>query len=172
MPGHTKFIAARFAAACVVFPTEVFRRFGLLCMLLTATAFAQVDKIEFQMLSVPSNLNVSEGRSSAVIRSERDWNIWVGNLPEIPESLPSVDFDHYTLLVANAGYKINGPYEVKFDSVTDAGNAIVVHVSVTGPANCPAQPQAGHYVAMAVIPRTDKPVQFDVSTGNSACQRR
>jgi hypothetical protein len=146
-------------------------KFALLSVILVATAIAQTQKIEFQTLPVPSNLNVSESRSSAVIRSTRDWKIWVSNLPDIPENLPTIDFDHYTLLVANAGYKANGPYDVKFDSVTDAGNIILVHVSVTGPAICPAQPQAAHYVAMAVIPRTDKPVQFDVSAGNSACRK-
>jgi hypothetical protein len=146
-------------------------KFALLIVMLAATAIAQTEKIEFQMLPIPSNLNVSESRSSAVIRSARDWNIWVSNLPDIPENLPTIDFEHYTLLVANAGYKANGPYDVKFDSVTDAGNAIIVHVSVTGPVSCPAQPQAAHYVAMAVIPRTDKPIQFNVSTGNSACRR-
>jgi hypothetical protein len=146
-------------------------RFALLTVMLAAIAIAQAEKIEFQTLPIPSDLNVSESRSSAVIRSARDWNIWVSNLPGIPDNLPTVDFEHYTLLVANAGYKANGPYDVKFDSVTDAGNTIIVHVSVTGPVSCPAQPQAGHYVAMAVIPRTDKPIQFDVSTGNSACRR-
>jgi len=144
---------------------------ALLTLMLAAAALAQTEKIDFQLLPVPSNLNVSESRSSAVIRSARDWTVWVGNLPEIPENLPTVDFDHYTLLIANAGYKANGPYDVKFDSVTDAGNAIRVHVTVTGPVSCPAQPQAGHYVAMAVIPRTDKPIQFDVSAGNSACRK-
>jgi hypothetical protein len=94
-------------------------------------AIAQTEKIEFQMLPIPSNLNVSESRSSAVIRSARDWNIWVSNLPDIPENLPAIDFEHYTLLVANAGYKANGPYDVKFDSVTDTGNTILVHVSHT-----------------------------------------
>jgi hypothetical protein len=146
-------------------------KFVLLTVMLAATAIAQTQKIEFQMLPIPPNFNVSESRSSAVIRSARDWNIWVSNLPAIPESLPTIDFEHFTLLVANAGYKANGPYDVKFDSVTDTGNTIIVHVSVTGPVSCPAQPQAGHYVAMAVIPRTDKPIQFDVSTGNSACRR-
>jgi hypothetical protein len=144
---------------------------ALLTVMLAATAIAQTQKIEFQMLPTPANLNVSESRSSAVIRSARDWNLWVINLPEVPDNLPTIDFEHYTLLVANAGYKANGPYDVNFDSVTDTGNTIVVHVSVTGPVSCPAQPQAGHYVAMAVIPRTDKPIQFDVSTGNSACRR-
>ena len=144
---------------------------ALLALTLAASAIAQSGQITFQTLPVPPNLNISDRHSDAVIRTERDWNSWVGNLPEVVENLPAVDFEQYTLLVANAGYKTNGPYEVKFDSVTDTGNLVRVHVSVTGPASCPAEPQAGHYVAMVIIPRTDKPVQFDVSTVNSGCRR-
>jgi hypothetical protein len=145
---------------------------ALVTLVLAANAIAQSGQIPFQMLTVPPNLNVSESRSSAVIRSTQDWNVWINNLPEMAESLPTVDFEQYTLLVVNAGYKINGPYEVKFDSVADAGNTIRVHVSVTGPTSCPKESVAGHYVSMAIIPRTDKPIEFDVSTRDSACARR
>jgi hypothetical protein len=145
---------------------------ALVTLLLGASAIAQSGEVAFQMLTVPSNLNVSDSRSSAVIRSTRDWNVWINNLPDVPENLPSVDFEQYTLLVVNAGYKTSGPYDVKFDSVIDAGNSVRVHVSVTGPESCPKEPQSGHYVAMAIIPRTDKSIQFDVSTRDSACARR
>jgi hypothetical protein len=149
-------------------PLEV----ALVTVMLAASAIAQSGQISFQMLTVPSNLNVSDSRSSAVIRSTRDWNVWINNLPDVAENLPTVDFEQYTLLVVNAGYKTSGPYDVKFDSITDAGNSVRVHVSVTGPESCPKEPQSGHYVAMAIIPRTDKPIQFDVSTRDSACARR
>jgi hypothetical protein len=151
------------------------RRLGislLLAVLAASIAAAQEGKIEFRVLTVPPNLNISDSHSNAVIRSRRDWNTWVNNLREVPEDLPMVDFEQYTLLIANAGYKANGPYEVKFDSITDMPNEIRVHVAVTGPEICPAEPQAGHYVAMAIVPRTDKPVQFDVTTKNSTCPRR
>src|ERR1700675_2765754 len=151
---------------------KTFRLLGialLAAMLAAASATAQEEKIEFQVLKVPPNLNISDSHSNAVIRSNRDWNTWLFNLREVPQKLPSVDFEHYTLLIANAGYKTNGPYEVKFDSVTDTPNEVRVHVTVTGPVSCPAVPEVGHYVAMAVFPRTDKPIQFDVTTINSTC---
>jgi len=143
----------------------------LLTLMLAAAAAAQEGKIEFQVLVVPPNLYISDSHSNAVIRSARDWKTWVVNLRTVPENLPSVDFEKYTLLIANAGYKTNGPYDVKFDSVTDTPNEIRVHITVSSPATCPAVPEAGHYVAMAVFPRTDKPVQFDVTTKNSICPR-
>jgi len=151
---------------------EPLRLLGILfftSMLAAAPAMTEEEKIAFQVLTVPPNLNISDSHSNAVIRSNRDWNTWVFNLREVPQKLPAVDFEHYTLLIANAGYKTNGPYEVKFDSVTDMPNEVRVHVTVTGPLVCPAVPEAGHYVAMAVFPRTDKPIQFDVTTINSAC---
>src|SRR5208282_831624 len=98
----------------------------LASILAAASAAAQEVKIEFQVLTVPPNLNISDSHSNAVIRSNRDWTIWVGNLREVPDSLPSVDFEKYTLLISNAGYKSNGPYEVKFDSVTDLPNEVRV----------------------------------------------
>ena len=141
-------------------------------MLAAAGTTAQEAKIEFQAIKVPPNLNISDSHSNAVIRSNRDWNTWVNNLREVPESLPTVDFEQYTLLIANAGYKSNGPYDVKFDSVTDWPNEVRVHVTVSGPVSCPAAPEAGHYAAMVVVPRTDKPIQFDVTTRNSTCPPR
>jgi hypothetical protein len=145
---------------------------SLLISFAAGMAWAQEGKIEFRVLTVPPNLNISDSHSNAVIRSRRDWNTWVGNLPEVPEDLPTVDFEQYTLLIANAGYKTNGPYEVKFDSITELPNEIRVHITVAGPAVCPAETEAGHYAAMVILPRTDKPVQFDVTTRNSTCQRR
>jgi hypothetical protein len=141
----------------------------LISVLATAIAAAQEGKIEFRVLAVRPNLNVSDSHSNAVIRSRRDWVTWVNNLREVPEDLPIVDFDQYTLLIANAGYKTNGPYDVKFESITDMPNEVRVHVTVTGPVVCPTEPEAGHYVAMAIFPHTDKPVQFDVTTKSSTC---
>ena len=145
---------------------------SLPALTLAAGAIAQTGEVSFQTLPVPANLNISERHSNAVIRSARDWNVWLNNLPNDVEDLPTVDFERYTLLVSNAGYKTNGPYDVKFDSVTDTGDIVRVHVSVSGPVSCPAEPQAAHYVAMALIPRTAKPIQFDVSTVSSTCRAR
>ena len=143
----------------------------LIVWMLGASARAEDGRIDFQVLPVPPTLGLPDARSNFVIRSAQEWNAWLDKLTDVVEPLPSVDFERYTLLVANAGYKPHGPVAVKFDSVTDTGNEIRVHVSVAGPARCPPSPEPGHYAAMALIPQTDKPIQFDVSTGNSACRR-
>jgi hypothetical protein len=74
--------------------------------------------------------------------------------------------------VINAGYKTNGPFEIKINSITDAGNEVRVRVTVTGPVPCPPAPVAGQYFALVVIAQTDKPVQFDMSSSGSSCPRK
>jgi hypothetical protein len=145
---------------------------ALLVGLLGATAAAEEAKIDFQLLPPPRNIRLSDGHSNTVIRSTQEWIDWLGNLPEGVENLPSIDFDRYTLLVINAGYKTNGPFEIKIGSITDTGNEVRVRISVTGPSPCPRAPEAGQYFAMAVIPQTDKPIQFDMSSSGSNCPRK
>jgi len=145
---------------------------ALLIGALAAIAAADEAKIDFQLLLPPRNIRLYDGHSNTVIRSTQEWSDWLGNLPEGVENLPSIDFERYTLLVINAGYKTNGPFEIKINSISDTGNEIHVRVSVTGPAQCPQAPQAGQYFAMVLIPQTDKPVQFDMSSSGSNCSRK
>jgi hypothetical protein len=138
-------------------------------LVLAAAATAQDGKIDFQVLPIPRSLGLPDGHSNVVIRSAQDWNTWINNLTDVAEPLPTIDFERYTVLVANAGYKTHGPVVVTFDSITDAVNVVRVHISVTSPITCPPVPETGHYAAMALIPRTDKPIQFDVSSRDTAC---
>ena len=140
----------------------------LLSALVAATA-ADDDKVPFQVLSLPPTLGLPDRHENFVIRSPQQWDFWANNLTAVAEDLPSIDFEHFTALIASAGYKEHGPVVVTFDSITDTGNVIRVHVTVSTPAACPAQPEAGHYAAIALIPRTDKPVQFDASNRDTTC---
>ena len=140
--------------------------------LLGAGAAADEAKLDFQLLPLPRNVRLSDSHSNTVIRSTQEWSDWLGNLPEGVENLPTIDFDRYTLIVINAGYKTNGPYEIKVNSIIDASNEVRVRVTVTGPVPCPSAPVAGQYFAMVLIPQTDKPVQFDMSSSGSSCPRK
>jgi len=137
-------------------------------MFATAAA-AQDGKIDFQTLPLPRNLGLPNNHYSRAIRSSPEWDAWLNSLTEVVEPLPTVDFERFTLLISSAGYKAHGPVIVTFDSVTDTGNVIRVHVSVTSPATCPKDVETGHYAAMALIPKTDKPIQFDVSSRDTNC---
>jgi hypothetical protein len=145
---------------------------ALLVFMLATIATAQDGKISFQVIPLPPTLGLPESHDNFVIRSAGQWYVWVNNLTVVDEPLPTIDFEQYTALVASAGYKEHGPVVVTFDSITDAGNIIRVHVSVASPASCPPQPVSGHYAAMALIPRTDKPIQFDVSSRDTSCPYR
>jgi hypothetical protein len=145
---------------------------ALLASILTTIATAQDGKIPFQVVPLSPTLGLPEGHANFVIRSAEQWYVWTNNLTVIEEPLPTIDFGQYTVLVASAGYKEHGPVVLTFDSITDAGNVIRVHVSVASPPSCPAPPIAGHYAVMALIPRTDKPVQFDVSNRDTSCPYR
>jgi hypothetical protein len=145
---------------------------ALLLSMLAATAAAQDDKIPFQVLPLPPTIGLPDSHANFVIRSAQQWDIWANNLTAVVEPLPLVAFERYTALVASAGYKAHGPVVVAFDSITDAGNVIRVHVTVTSPTTCPPQPVPGRYAVMALIPRTDKPIQFDVSNRDTSCPYR
>jgi hypothetical protein len=137
--------------------------------MLAATAAAQDDKISFQVLPLPPTIGLPDSHANFVIRSAQQWDIWANNLSAVAEPLPDIDFDRYTALVTSAGYKQHGPVVVSFDSITDTGNVIRVHVTVSSPTSCPPQSVAGHYAAIALIPHSDKPVQFDVSNRDTNC---
>jgi hypothetical protein len=142
---------------------------ALLLATLAATVAAQDDKIPFQVLPLPPTLGLPDSHENFVIRSAQQWDVWANNLTAIAESLPTIDFERYTALVASAGYKEHGPVVVSFDSITDTGNVIRVHVTVTSPTTCPPQAIPGHYAAIALIPHADKPIQFDVSSRDTNC---
>lgn len=122
------------------------------------------------MVPLTPALGLPDGHTNFILRTAEQWAAWANNLAALVDPLPSVDFDRYTALIASAGYKAHGPVVVAFDSITDTGNVIRVHVTVSNPASCPQQPVPGHYAAMALIPRTDKLVQFDVSNRDIGCR--
>ena len=142
---------------------------ALLIFMLTTIATAQDGKIPFEVVPLPPTLGLPEGHANFVIRSAQQWDVWANNLTSVDEPLPPIDFERYTAIVASAGYKEHGPVVVSFDSITDTGNVIRVHITVSSPTTCPPQPVPGHYAAIALIPRADKPVQFDVSNRDTSC---
>jgi hypothetical protein len=121
------------------------------------------------VLALPPTIGLPDHHANFVIRSPQQWIYWANNLTAVAEELPTIDFERYTAIVASAGLKEYGPVVVSFDSITDAGNIIRVHITVSNPPACPAQAVAGHYAAIALIPTTDKPVQFDVSNRDTSC---
>jgi len=142
---------------------------ALLLSALVAAVAAEEDKIAFQVIPLSPTLGLPDSRANFVIRSAQQWDVWANNLTAVAESLPPIDFERYTAIIASAGYKEHGPVIVSFDSITDTGNVIRAHITVSSPTTCPPQPVPGHYAAIALIPHADKPVQFDVSNRDTSC---
>jgi hypothetical protein len=145
---------------------------ALLLSTIASAMAADDDKIPFQVLPLPPTLGLADSHANFVIRSAQQWDAWANNLTAVAEPLPPIDFERYTAIIASAGFKEHGPVVVSFDSIIDTGNVIRVHITISSPTTCPAQSVPGHYAAIALIPRADKPVEFDVSNRDTYCPYR
>jgi hypothetical protein len=125
----------------------------------------EIDMQSFDTEHGPTS-NVPTYRS---IRSRVEWMLWWrrprvvfgGSVPTtLP--LPEIDFKHNTLLIADSGPKPSG-YSVVFQAVDDDGESI--HVLVVekslGP-GCETVAMPTHPMAMALIPRANKRIRFEV----------
>jgi hypothetical protein len=139
----------------------------------------------------PNNINaLGLGRPFAglsgpafnVVHSESEWSaFWepffkprsevaasITPYPPIPE--PPIDFDKFTLVVASSGTKPTGGYSIKIESIRDDESALVVILVETVPGKTCATTQTfTRPTAMALIPRTTKQVEFEVSTTTFDC---
>jgi hypothetical protein len=83
--------------------------------------------------------------------------------PRIPD--PKVDFGHFTLLLVTDGPKPTSGYSTSISSVWDMGTKIIVTVINVRPiydAACAVLPVDTNPTVVALIPKANKPVVFDV----------
>jgi PrcB C-terminal len=123
----------------------------------------------------------SEKRSFNVVRSQSEWSTYwepffksrsevaaTTPYPPIPE--PPIDFDKHTLLVVRAGMKPTGGYTIEFSSVRDYGEMLVVSLLETVPGrSCGVTETLTYPTAAALITRTTKEIEFEVSTTTHEC---
>jgi hypothetical protein len=88
--------------------------------------------------------------------------------------VPAVDFDHYTLLIADAGGRPNAENFLVFTGVRDLGNSIVADViEVSAGQDCVSLATVNPDLhAYALIPRTDKTIHFSISKAVRDCSTR
>jgi len=118
------------------------------------------------------------------IRSEPDWRgLWSQIEPGLaredasqrrPYPFPSIDFTRKTLLVAALGTQPTGGYSVSINSVVEYRSQITVYVVALKPVNCGDQLNGVTLlvtspIALALIPKTSKPVKFSITEAQSAC---
>jgi PrcB C-terminal len=121
-------------------------------------------------------------RTFDVVHSQTEWSAYwepffkprsevaatITPYPPIPER--PIDFDKFTLLVASAGTKATGGYSIEFASIRDDGATLVVSVLETVPGKfCALTQTVTRPTAAALIARTTKQVEFEVSTTTHEC---
>jgi len=136
--------------------------------------------MDFQVIH-PSFVGFSKTPAYFAIRSRDELETWAkqplnDDVSQMPRGaprlpLPHIDFDHFTLLIANAGTKGSSGFSVAFTSVFSLPSAIyanVVEIAPTG-TTCAIMSIETHPVALVLIPKTDQPIQFNVSTARTDC---
>jgi hypothetical protein len=113
------------------------------------------------------------------IRSQQGWDdLWRLAAPnpslQADQSIPApdVDFTKTVVLVAALGTRPTGGYSVIIQSAFDDGAVIHVHVlevRPTGP-DCTAVTVITHPVSIALIPRSDRQVRFEISAADLDCK--
>ncbi len=150
--------------------------FTLAMVLLTAAvAVAREPWMDFQVLS-----DLGFRSSSPVYRAINSRDEWIALWKSTDtgfgaskiDSIPEVEFQKYTLLVASSGTKPNAGYSVSFAAVKDFNGGVMASVIeiVPGP-NCPTAQEITHPFAFALIPKSSKHIAFVVSSATKDCSK-
>lgn len=143
----------------------------------------------FVVVEFKAGLRVIGPRSSRptyfAIRSVKDWRDWqtgrslqsgavqVAGSADIASDLPPVpadiDLSRDTLIVAISGVKASSGFDVFIQSVTESDEIMVSLLETTPGAQCPRMTERTYPEAFALIPKTSKPIHFDVTTAIIDC---
>ena len=157
---------------------------ALLSMLGVAAAAQKPDisLVEYQAFRPNLYFGLNGGPDvpmMAAIRSESQWwALWAQLEPKIPRDMdqhrpypyPPLDFSRKVLLVAALGTKATGGYSVSIHSVVESTRNITVNLIVLAPAkNCGVTLTTANPIALALIPKTSKPVEFATTQAELIC---
>jgi len=112
----------------------------------------------------------------ATIHSQQEWTALLAtlksdSLTHPSGSLPDIDFDRFTLLIANSGTRGNSGYSLAFNSTRKVNGAIIVSVLDVSPGNCPTAQEITYPRIAALIPRTNDSVRFVVANVVRDCTK-
>jgi hypothetical protein len=163
--------------------------FGIIAALtLPATAVAADGLVEYRVIH-PISGPLSATPSYFAIRSHKELVSWWNGQsqdsqrqnpsahaePKAQPSaapappLPDIDFDHHTLIVANAGSKPSSGFDVAIMSVS-VSDIVSVSILETVPGvNCPRATVLTHAEAFALIPNPHLPIRFNIMTAAVDC---
>jgi hypothetical protein len=159
----------------------------LLTVQLIARAAPPYSQVDFQVVHFPHG-PLSAQPAFFAIRTETEWLAWwnarvsnrqPNNEPDQSppnEALaalrvaPKIDFDHSTLVVASLGAQLGTGHSVYIAWVTDRPEAVEVGVNETNLiGKCTIPTAVSIPAALVLIPKTDKPITFRLSTMRTDC---
>jgi len=113
--------------------------------------------------------------SFRAVRSEKEWDDLSAQLVLQPSKgdvhAPGIDFEKFTVLVAALGSRPTGGFSVLVQGAFDNGRTIEVYVLEVRPGpDCTVITTVTHPIAIALIPRSDRPVRFQVDTADVNCK--
>jgi hypothetical protein len=154
--------------------------------LLGPISVAADDRLDFRVIH-PIHGRLSEAPSYFAIRSRKELVAWWNgqesrpqsppapaklNAPPSPataQSLGDIDFDRYTLIVANAGSKPSSGFGVAITSVLVRDTVSVSVLETVPGVNCPRLTELTHAESFALIPNTKLPIRFFIITATVDC---
>ena len=85
-------------------------------------------------------------------------------------TLPEVDFESSTLVVAAAGKRLEGDTHVSFAGITETEERLLIRVEETVAGGlCVVTLAETHPMAIGLLPRTRKPIDFELVTVITTC---
>ena len=114
--------------------------------------------------------------SFRTVRSQKEWDDLLPQLAVQPSKgdsshAPAIDFEKFMVLVAALGSRPSGGFSVLIQGAFDNGRTIEVYVLEVRPGpDCTVITAITHPIAIALIPRSDRPVRFQIDTADVNCK--
>lgn len=153
---------------------RLFAAAHLAAVVVTTGAMASEPPLDLQVISdvsfrAPPPVYVA-------IHSKNEWTALLGtlkgdSLTQPSGTLPNIDFDRFTLLIASSGTRANLGYSLAFSSVRKFDGAIIVSVLDVSPGICPTAQAISYPQITALIPKTKDPVTFVVQNVVRDCTK-
>jgi protease stability complex PrcB-like protein len=84
---------------------------------------------------------------------------------------PQIDFDTYMLVIVASGRQPSSGFTVKITGATRDRDGLVVHVTIERPGeNCGTATVITGPIAIARLPKLDRPVRFDITRTSVPCR--
>jgi hypothetical protein len=155
----------------------------LLAFIAFGTAHAQVAALDFQVIHLSQHPPTLEKYTA--VRTQGAWDaMWsAGSKDPNSPPIPTIDFKHFILLIANSGPKPSSGYSTVFTSVREypeymrgsaSAQKMVTSIQILeiSSGNCPVMTQLTNSIAYALIPQTTNEISFSISRADSNCETR